>query len=369
MIPVFRPFVGQEEIDAVAEVLRDGWWGMGPKTAEFEARFAQTVGARVCVGTNSGTAALHLSLIVAGVEGREVIAPALTFVAATHAIIHAGATPVFADIDPQTLTIDPADVEAKITDRTAAIIAMDYAGHPAELDELLEIVRRHDLVLIEDAAHAIGSIYRGRRVGSIADLTCFSFQAVKNIAMGEGGGITLADSDLAQRLKRLRYLGLDSDPLERSTGRYRWQSDLSEIGFKEHLSDIPAAIGLAQLKRLSDTNRMRRAVVERYQTAFEDLAWLKRPIERSHVKSSWFIYVVRVPDRDRFIDHLAGRGVAASVHFKPNHFYSQYRPYARALPITESVWTQLVTLPLFPGLTDGEVDQVVEAVRSFDEVV
>jgi perosamine synthetase len=369
MIPVFRPFVGQEEIDAVAEVLRDGWWGMGSKTAEFEARFAEMVGARVCLGTNSGTAALHLSLIVAGVEGREVIAPALTFVAATHAIVHAGATPVFADIDPETLTIDPVDVEAQITDRTAAIVAMDYAGHPAALYELREIARRHDLVFIEDAAHAIGSTYRGRKVGSIADLTCFSFQAVKNIAMGEGGGITLTDPDLAQRLKRLRYLGLDTDPSERSAGRYRWESDVSEIGFKEHLSDIPAAIGLAQLNRLSDTSRMRRAVVERYQAAFADLEWLERPIERSHVESSWFMYVVRVPDRDRFIDHLGDRGVAASVHFKPNHLYSLYRPYARALPVTESVWTRIVTLPLFPGLTDGEVDQVVEAVRSFSEVI
>jgi perosamine synthetase len=369
MIPVFRPFVGQEEIDAVAEVLRDGWWGMGSKTAEFEARFADLVGAPVCLGTNSGTAALHLSLIVAGVEGREVIAPALTFVAATHAIVHAGATPVFADIDPETLTIDPADVEDQITDRTAAIVAMDYAGHPAALDELREIARRHDLVLIEDAAHAIGSIYRGRTVGSIADLTCFSFQAVKNIAMGEGGGITLADPDLARRLRRLRYLGLDTEPSERSAGRYRWQSDVSEIGFKEHLSDIPAAIGLAQLNRLSDTSRMRRAVVDRYQRAFADLEWLERPTERSYVDSSWFMYVVRVPDRDRFIDHLADRGVAASVHFKPNHLYSVYRPYARPLPLTESVWTRLVTLPLFPGLTAGEVDQVVDAVRSFSEVI
>jgi perosamine synthetase len=358
--------MGQEEIDAAIEVLKAGWWGLGPKTAEFEARFAETVGARICLGTNSGAAAIHLSLVAAGVGGREVIAPALTFISATHAIVHAGATPVFADVDPETLTIDPADVESRITDRTAAIVAMDYAGHPAALDELCEIARRHGLVLVEDAAHATGSKYRGRPVGSIADLTCFSFQAVKSVAMGEGGGITLDDLALAERLRRLRYLGLSPDPSQRAQGQYRWEYALEEIGFKEHMNDIPAAIGLAQLGRLAQTSRMRRDVVDRYNAAFAHLDWLQRPIERSDVECSWSLYVVRVPDRTRFIDHLAGLGVACGVHFRPSHEFAPYRSSAWTLPVTDSIWPRLASLPLFAGLTDAELDQVTDAVTSFE---
>jgi perosamine synthetase len=367
MIPIFRPFSGQEEIDAVADVLRSGWWGLGPKTLEFERRFAEYVGAPHCVGLNSGTAALLLGLVSLDVEGGEVISPSLTFVSTNHAIVQAGARPVFADVEPETLTLDPADVESLITPRTRAILAMDYAGHPADLDRLLAIARAHGIALVEDAAHSCGASSRGRRVGSIADVTCFSFHAVKNLAMGEGGGITLADDDRAARLRRLRWLGLSRDTWQRSDKRiYSWDYQLEELGFKAHLSDIPAAIGLVQLARLDDLNARRRAVAEAYTAAFADLDWLETPTERPDVRSSWHIYAVRLADRDRFIAHLAGRGVASSVHYRPNHLYPIYQPYTRSLPMTEAIWARLVTLPLFPGLTDDEVAQVIDAVRSFE---
>jgi perosamine synthetase len=370
VIPVFRPSSGPDEEAAVAEVLRSGWWGLGPKTAEFEARFAEAVGAAHCVGTSSASMALLLSLAALDLAGREVITSALTFVSSNHAILQAGGRPVFADVDPATLTIDPAEVERLITPRTAAVLVVDYGGHPAELDSIGEVARTHGLTVVEDAAHACGATYRGRPVGSIADLTCFSFHAVKNLAMGEGGGITVADAGTADRLRRMRWLGLSQSTWERTgPGGYRWDYDLEEIGWKCHLSDIPAAIGLVQLRRLPQANERRRAIARRYSEAFADLGWLTTPVELDHVRSAWHLYAVRVPERGRFIEHLASRGVATSVHYKPTHLYRQYAAYARALPVTEAAWHRLVTLPLFPGLTDDEVGQIIDAVRDFDRVV
>jgi len=370
MIPVFRPTSGPEEEAAVVEVLRSGWWGLGPKTAEFETRFAQAVGAEHCIGTNSCTSALLLSLASLGLAGREVITTAMTFVATNNAIVQAGGTPVFADIDPVTLTIDPAEIERLITPRTAAVMAVDYGGHPAELARIAELARANCLTTIEDAAHACGATYRGRSVGSILDLTCFSFHAVKNLAMGEGGGITLADSSLADRLRRMRWFGLSQGTWERTgRGGHNWDYGLDEVGYKAHLSDIPAAIGLVQLRRLPETNARRRAIAERYSQAFAGLDWLIHPIELDHVRSAWHLYVVRVEERCRFIDHLAGCGVASSVHYRPTHLYPPFARYAGPLPVTESVWPRLVTLPLFPGLTDDEVEQVIDAVVSFDSIV
>ncbi len=367
MIPVFRPTSGPEEEAAVAEVLRSGWWGLGPKTAEFEARFAEAVGAEYCVGTNSASMALLLSLTALDLAGREVITTALTFVSTNHAIVQAGGTPVFADVDQDTLTIDPGEVERLITPRTAAIMAVDYGGHPAELQAIVELARAHGLAVVEDAAHACGATYRGRPVGSIADLTCFSFQAVKNLAMGEGGGITVNDASTAERLRRMRWLGLSQSTWERTgTSSYRWDYDLDEIGYKGHLSDIPAAIGLVQLGRLPEANERRRTIARGYSEAFATLDWLTCPIELDHVRSAWHLYAIRVTERNRFIDHMSSLGVATSVHYKPTHLYPQYAPYARALPVTESAWQRLVTLPLFPGLTDDEVQQIIDAVRSFD---
>jgi perosamine synthetase len=366
MIPVFRPFAGQEEIDAVAEVLRSGWWGLGPKTREFEISFGEAVGAKHVVATNSASAALLLSLVSLDLAGREVITPALTFASTNHAIIQAGGRPVFADVDPVTLTIDPAEIERLVSPRTAAIMVVDYAGHPGDYDSIQDIAREHGLFVLEDAAHACGATYRGRRVGSIADATCFSFQAVKNLSTGEGGAVSLADDSRALRLGRLRLFGASRSSWERSAGKtFEWDYDIDELGFKAHMSDIAAAIGLVQLRRLPEMNARRRQIAEAYTSAFGELGWLTTPAERPEVRSAWQMYVVRVAERDRFMTHLAGHGVSSGVHFKPTHLYRPYRQFSRPLPITDEVWLRLVTLPLFPGLADSSVDQVIEAVRSF----
>ena len=366
MIPVFRPAVSQAEIDAVERVLRSGWWGTGPATQAFEERFAASVGAKRAVGMSSATAALHLSLVAVGVHGREVVTSALTFVGANHTILHAGARPVFADVEPDTLTLDPADVERRLGAATAAILVTDYGGHPARLDELRSLAADRGIPLIEDAAHATGARLGDRPVGSIADVTCFSFQAVKNLAMGEGGAVTTDDTDLADRIRRLRWFGIERDTWSRvADGGYTWDYDVAEIGFKAHLSDVAAAIGLVQLERLEALNAARRRLVERYRAGFADLDWLSFPHERTGATSSWHMFVVRLDDRDGLIDHLAERDIASSVHYRPTTWLSVYAPYATALPVTDREWQRLVTLPLFPDLPEADQDRVIDAVRTF----
>jgi len=368
-IPVFRPFHTEEEIEAVAGVIRSGWWGQGPKTAELERCFAEFTGAPRAVALNSATAALHLALRVAGVEGGEVITTPMTFISTNHAILLNNAIPVFADIQPDTLNIDPDDVARKVTPRTRAIIAVDYGGHPADLDRLHEIAAAHDLILIEDAAHAAGARYHERPVGSLAPLTCFSFHPVKNIATGDGGMITLQNEEWDARLRRLRWVGINRDTWVRSAGKdasqYAWQYDVEEIGYKYHTNDIMAAIALVQLKRLPQTNARRREICALYDAGLRDLPWLQLPVEREGVYSARHNYVVRLDNRDGLADWLREHKIATGMHYIPNHLHAMYRPYATPLPVAEREWTRLLTLPLYPALTDGEVAYIIDVIRRY----
>ena len=367
MIPVFRPSVGEEEIAAVAEVLRSGWWGLGPKTKEFEDEFARYIGANHVVGLNSATAALHLALNVLGVQGGEVITTPMTFISTNHAILYNDATPVFADICADTLNIDVDDIERKITPRTKAIMMVHYGGHPCDLDEIHALARPRGIKVVEDAAHACGAEYKGKRIGSFSDATCFSFHAVKNLAMGEGGALAVQDEELDKHLRRLRWMGISKSTWDRSedVSKYSWFYNVEEVGFKCHLSDIPAAIGLVQLRKLEKTNGRRRAIAMRYNEGFAGLRWLETPVEKPHVRSAFHNYVVKVENRDRFTAYLQEKGIATSMHYIPNHLYSMYEPYRSSLPVVEEVWQKIVTLPLFPDLTDEQVDYIIEAVRSF----
>jgi perosamine synthetase len=366
VIPVFRPSVSEAEIAAVTDVLRSGWWGLGPVTRRFEERFAALVGAPEAVGMSSGSAALHAALVALGVAGRSVITPSLTFVGANHVVVHAGATPIFADVDPVTLCLDPADVERRIDGDVAAVIATDYGGHPARLDRLRELCDGRGIALVEDAAHAAGASLDGCPVGSLSTATCFSFHAVKTLAMGEGGAVTTADPVLAATLRRLRWFGIDRDTWSRSRdGGYAWDYDVEELGFKSHLSDVAAAIGLAQLERFAELQAARRRLAEAYTAALADVSWLTLPVEVPPARSSWHLYAVRLDDRDRLIDHLTERGIASSVHYRPSHTLRAYAAWSTSLPVTEREWRRLVTLPLFPDLTPDEQGQVIEAVRSF----
>lgn len=352
MIPLFRPSCTDLEVRYVTEALRSGWWGMGPRTAEFEERFADRVAAHYAVAVNSGSAALLLALEGLGATGGEVIVPALTFASTALSALHAGNRVVFADVDEDTLCLDWADAAAKVTGETKAVIPVWYGGSVS--------LRHLDLGVpaIEDCAHAAGT----PEAGLTGKTACWSFHAVKNLATGDGGMITTDDAALATRLRALRWCGIDKSTWERDQGRYGWDYDITIPGHKAHMNDLTAALGLAQLERLDDLNKKRRDLVTRYLDALDGLSWLRLP--RWREDSAWHLFVVRVDDRDRFISHMLSQGVSAGVHYKP---LNQYPVFGRRqpLPVTDEVWKTLVTLPLFPDMTIVEFGQVVRAVRSF----
>jgi perosamine synthetase len=369
-IQLFKPYFGEEEIEAVAAVMRSGWWGQGPKTVEFENKFAAFVSAKTAVTFSSATAALHLALTVADVEGAEVISTPMTFVSTNHAILYNRAIPVFADVEGDTLNIDPADIERKITSKTKAIMAVDYGGHPCDFDRIFEIAKAHNLIVIEDAAHAAGAKYKGKAVGSYSPMTCFSFHPVKNLATGDGGMITLANEEWAERLKRLRWVGINKNTWQRSDSadgsRYSWEYDVEEAGFKYHTNDINSAIALVQLERLAWTNDRRRQICALYDEGLKDLPWLQLPVEKDYVFSSRHNYVIRLENRDKLADWLREYRVGNGMHYIPNHLYEMYKPYVReALPVIEREWLRCLTLPLHPNLSDSEVEYVVEVIRRF----
>ena len=366
MIQVFKPSMTQEEIDAVAEVLRSGWIGLGPKTAEFEKQFAAYVGTTYAVAVNSCTAALDLALKLLGVNhGDEVIVPTMTFVSTAHCVAYRLATPVFADVDPHTLSLDLDDVRRKITRRTRAIIPVHYSGRPVDMDALKEIAG--EIPIIEDCATPPAHATRASSVGSIGDIGCFSFHAVKNLAMGDGGALTLNNEQWQQRCKRLRWLGIDKGTWDRTATdkSYWWQYFVDEVGLKCHLNDIAAAIGLVQLKRLKDLNGRRREIARRYTKAFAAHDFMETPpADTREIESSWHIYCLKVPQRDDLCSFMQQREIATGVHYTPIHLYSCYgnKPH---LPQAEEVFKRIVSLPMYPDMTDDEVQQVIDSVTAY----
>lgn len=371
IIPLFKPSMSNEEVVAVKKVLFSGWLGLGPKTQEFEEKFAAYMGVKYAIGLNSGTAALHLALKVLNLGPQdEVITTALTFVSTNHAILYNGAKPVFADICEDTMCLDPVDINKKLSKRTKVILPVHYGGHPADLNEILDTVKRKKIYLIEDAAHACGSRYRGRLIGSFGDLTCFSFHAVKNLSVGEGGMITTNNKKFAERLRRLRWMGINKTTWDRSKNKkaYNWEYRVDELGFKEHLDDIHSAIGLVQLKKLERLNLRRRKIVNFYNKALNKIEWINTPVDRPYVKSSHHLYVIKVPSQIRgsLIEHLAKKGISAGVHYFPNHLYKVYKPYYTPLPVTESVYKRIITLPLYPDLNQTQLERIINAIYDFD---
>lgn len=366
MIQVFKPSMGQEEIDAVAEVLKSGWIGLGPKTAEFEKRFADYIGVDHVVGVNSATSALDLALKLLHINhSDEVIVPTITFVSTAHVVAYNLATPIFADVDPVTLSIDLADVKRKITVRTKAIIPVHYGGRPVDMDRLREVAG--EIPIIEDAAHACGGEYKGKKCGSLGDIGCFSFHAVKNLAMGDGGALTLNSQALAERAKKLRWLGIDRGTWDRSEldKSYWWEYFVDEIGLKCHMNDIAAAIGLVQLSKLEKMNGRRKQIAERYSEAFKGLDWIEiPPYDDEDYISSWHIYCVKVRRRDELSVFLQEREIATGVHYKPIHLYKCYGN-TPVLPVAEEVFKRLLSLPMYPDMSDGDIDTVIRCIHDF----
>ena len=371
-IPVFRPSITQEEIDAVAEVMRSGWLGLGPVTEKFENALAEYFGVEQVIALNSGTAALHLAVQLLGLQPEdEVIVPTITFISTAHVVGYCGAKVVFADVDEDTLCIHIDDVRRKISPHTKAIIPVHYGGHPCDMDGLRDAIGDRPITIIEDAAHACGASYRGRLIGGLSPLTCLSFHAVKNLTCGEGGAISTNHIPWARKLRELRWMGISKDTYARSARErvYAWQYWVNDLGFKYHMHDISAAIGLVQLKRLNENNQKRRAIVNRYNHAFSTSTWIETPPEHRDVQSSWHIYHIKVPERDRLIAHLKQCGIAPGVHYYPLHMHPYYANRNAQCPIAEEIWKRILSLPMYPDMTEDELDRVINAVISFGETI
>ena len=370
-IPVLQPSIGQEEIDAVSEVMRSGWLGLGPKTEQFEREFSTFAGTRFTSALNSGTAALHLALDVLKVgPGDEVIVPSMTFISTVHAVRYVGATPVFADIETDSLNISAEEIDRRVTPRTKAVIVVHMGGHPCDMDAIHAVAQNHGIKVIEDAAHACGAAYKGQRIGSISELTCFSFHAVKNLTSGEGGAITCKAEWMDRKIRAKRWVGISRDTWMRSSTEkvYAWQYYVDDVGYKYHMNDLQAAIGLVQLGKLDQLNGRRRAVAERYQAELSDLTWLTLPQEKDYASSSWHLYQVRLPDeshRDRLIGHLQEHNIATGVHYYPCHLHPCYIDSQAVVPRTTAVWKHILTLPIHPNLSDADMDRIISRVREY----
>ena len=377
-LPFSRPQVGEEEIQAVAECLRSGWLTSGLKVKEFEADFARYVGCKHAVAVNSCTAALHLALEALGiVPGDEVITSPMTFAATAAVIEHLGARPVFADCEPSTLNLDPGQVERRITARTRAILPVHFAGQPCRMDGLMPLARSHGLFVVEDAAHALPAEIRGRRIGTIGDITCFSFYPTKTITTGEGGMAVTDREDYAERMRLMHLHGIHRDPWKRYSEEGAWIYEVLEAGYKYNLTDIGAAIGIEQLKRCDGFHARRREIAARYTEALSGLPALRVPSVSDPQGHAWHLYVIQLAtelltiDRDEFIEKLKEMRVGASVHFIPLHLQPYYRSkygYVPSdFPNVQAAWMRIVSLPIYPGMSDTDVDDVIAAVHSVVE--
>lgn len=373
-VPFHRAPVGEEEVQAVSEVIRSGWLTMGPKTFEFEKEFAKYVGAQHAVAVSTGTAALHLSLEAAGIgAGDEVLLPTTTFTATAEAVTYLGARPVLVDIEPVTMNMDPEDAARRITSKTRAIIPVHLGGQPCDMDEIHILARMHHLRVIEDAAHALPSEYRGKRVGQISEFTCFSFYATKTLTTGEGGMITTDNSTVADRMRLMRLHGIERDAWKRYRADGSWCYEVLEAGFKYNLTDFQSAMGLVQLAKCDVMKQAREAVAQRYSDAFSSFDELVVPTVLPDRRTSWHLYALRLRldrlglDRNNFVQALRRLGVACSVHFIPLHLHPYYqRAYGYQIgdyPRAEQEYHSCFSLPIYPGMTDREINHVVGAVQ------
>jgi len=369
-LPYFRPLVGEEEIKEVIDTLKSGWLSTGPKTAKFEELIARYTGAKETICVNSCTAALHLSLIAMGIgSGDEVITSSFTFAATGNVIVHVGARPVFVDIKRDTYNIDPEKIEEAVTPQTKAIMPVHYAGQPCNMEAIMAIAQKYNLCIIEDAAHAIGAKYQGRKVGTIGDATCFSFYATKNMTTGEGGAITTDDTKLANGLRVLRLHGISKDAWKRYLDKGSWYYEIEDCGWKYNMADIEAALGIAQLKKLDGFIETRRKYVKIYNEEFDKVKGIITPHEEPDVKHVYHLYPMLLEkfDRDEFIQRMAEKEIGCSVHFIPLHLHPFYRDkfgfQKGAFPNAEWVYQREVSLPLYPMMSEDDVWRVIGAVK------
>jgi len=371
-IPYARQWIDEDDIRAVEEVLRSDYITTGPKIKEFEEKFAEYVGARYAAALSNGTAALHAACFAAGLGPEdEVITSPITFAASANCILFVGAKPVFADIDDNTYDIDPVEIEKNITQRTKAIIPVHFTGQPCDMDEIHRIAKKHKLIVIEDAAHALGAEYKGKRIGSLSDMTCFSFHPVKHITTGEGGMVTTDSEELYEKLVMFRTHGITRDKNKLiNCDQGPWYYEQQYLGYNYRMTDIQAALGISQLKKLPFFLEKRREQAAYYNEAFKEINSIVLPYQANDRNSSWHIYVIRIrkesiKQRDRVFEVLQNDGIGVNVHYIPVYYHPYYQKNGYKMgicPKAESYFEEALTLPLFPKMGKDEQDYVIEKV-------
>ena len=373
LLPYGRQSLNEENIQAVVDVLRSDWLTTGPKVGEFEERFSAWVGAKYAVSFSSGTAALHATAFAAGLgPGDEAITTPMTFCATANCVLYQGAKPVFADVSADTLNLDPVEVGKRISPRTKAIVVVDYAGHPAELDALRSLAEQNGLLLIEDACHALGANYRGKRVGGIANMTVFSFHPVKHLTTGEGGMVTTNDAALADTMRRFRNHGISSEARQRQESG-QWFYEMVLLGFNYRLTDIACALGISQLEKLEPNLARRREIAAQYTKAFRNWPAIEVPAVRDGVDPAWHLYPIRLKLQSLAVGRadvfraLRAENIGVNVHYVPVHKHPYYQDRFAYLggeyPVAEDAYERLISLPMFHAMTPQDVEDVIHALH------
>lgn len=369
MIPYGRQTIEEDDVQAVVDVLRSDYLTTGPKIAEFEKMVADYVGAKYAVAISNGTSALHATCFAAGIQaGDEVITTPLTFAASSNCVLYCGGTPVFADVDPKTYNIDPEDIRRKITDKTKAIIAVHLAGQPCDMDEIHKIAKEHDLLVIEDGAHALGSVYKGKKVGTLSDMTTFSFHPVKPITTGEGGMIVTDNEEFYQKMMLFRSHGItrEENLMTRNDGPWFYQQ--LDLGYNYRITDIQCALGCSQMKKLDRFLARRKEIVARYNEAFADCENIITPYQLPETESGWHLYIVQVKncDRRKVFEALREQGIAVNVHYIPVYMHPYYQEHGYKdvhCKNAEEIYSHIISLPLYPTLTEEEQQYVIETLK------
>lgn len=366
-----QQWIDEEDIQAVVETLKSPFLTQGPKITEFEQKIAEFVGAKYAVAFTNGTAALHGACYAAGItKGDEVITTPVTFVASSNCVLYVGATPVFADIDPETYNINPAEIGRAITDKTKAIIAVDFTGQPADMDEIRKIAVNHNLVVIEDAAHSLGATYKGRNVGTLADMTMFSFHPVKHITTAEGGIIVTDSQEYAEKLRVFRSHGIINQNLSKDEGP--WYYEMVDLGYNYRLTDMEATLGISQLKRLPEFVEKRRAIADFYNREFSKLQGVKIPFQNPDTNSSWHLFMLCLQldklnvSRREVFEALRAENIGVHVHYTPVYtqpYYQNLGYQKGSCPVAEHWYETALTIPIFPKMTDEDAQTVVDAVK------
>lgn len=373
-IPYGRQWIDDDDIEAVVKTLKSDFLTTGPRIKEFEERFAEYTGAKYAVAISNGTAALHAACFAAGIgEGDEVITTPITFAASANCVLYQGGIPVFADIDDKTYNIDPEEIRKKITDKTKAIIPVHYTGQPCDMDEICAIAEEYKLIVIEDAAHALGATYKAKKIGSLSDMAIFSFHPVKHITTGEGGMITTNSRELYDRLIQFRTHGITKDSSKHiNTEDGPWYHEQQYLGFNYRLTDFQCALGISQLKKLDRFLKRRREIAERYNKAFKNVDGIIIPYQREEANSSWHIYVLQLElekltaSRKEVFEALREERLGVNVHYIPVYYHPYYQQlgYKKGLcPLAEWLYERIITIPLYPKMTDEEVDMVIEKIK------